>query len=355
MGLMRCKKAEILENNTIYKVFNFKERLKTAARNFLLGKPIFRCALKRVTTTLKNILMMKHRDINELPKWDLEKGPDFMIIGAAKCGTTTLYTYLSKHPDVYLPKIKEPEFFSDSKIYNKGFEWYRNLFIDAPVNSMKGDTSTTYSRWPHTLDSSKLIFENTKVKNFVYMMRDPVERAFSHYAHLMRHGVTMTFEEALNSHPIIFDTGDYYNQIKRYLKYFKLEDFLFLTLEDFKNTPSEHLMQIQSHIGVKKLDLTLTGQELSNKGGADHYLRYQTVEKWKKNALVSYASKLTPKTMRSKIFDVIKKSSYGEKMREDYKLIPMTKETKIMLIEKYNQQNEKLSKLTGVNVSMWQH
>ena len=108
--------------------------------------------------------------------------PNFFIIGAAKSGTSSLFEYLCRHPEIYIPKIKETEYFSKPSVYNKGEEWYKKLFDEAKKDQLCGDASTTYSRWPHTLDAPKLIAKSVPAANFIYNMRHPVERAYSHLA-----------------------------------------------------------------------------------------------------------------------------------------------------------------------------
>jgi len=286
-------------------------------------------------------------------QWVMENGPQFMIIGAAKSGTTTLYSYLDNHPDLYLSKKKEPEFFSEPNKYELGYEWYKNQFISAPIKSIKGEASTTYSRWPHTLDSPKLIYENSRVNKFIYIMRDPVERAYSHYAHMMRTGVTMSFEEALKKHDILFDTGNYYMQLERYLQYFSIDDFLFLTLEQFKLAPERELSRILTHINASPFDFAIDQVERCNKRGNDYYLRYLTIEKWKKNAYFLKLLPIFPRKLRDCIFQAMKKSLYGKKLISDYKLDPMKAETKLELRNQYKELNNKLTELTGVDISVW--
>jgi len=288
-------------------------------------------------------------------QWVMNNGPQFMIIGAAKSGTTTLYSYLNDHPDIFLTATKEPEFFSSSKKYELGYEWYKELFINAPAGSAIGEASTTYSRWPHTLDSPKLIFKNTKVRKFIYIMRNPVERAFSHYAHIMRNNVSMSFEEALDMYPVIFDTGNYHFQIERYLKYFKLEDFLFITLDQLRRNPKKELSRILAHIGSSEFDFSIDQLERINKGGSSYYLRQMTVERWKKIPILLNVSRCIPNAMRTIIFETIRNSSYGKRIVSDYKLVPMKQETKNYLRNQYALPNQKLSKLTGIDISAWEN
>ena len=113
------------------------------------------------------------------------RNPDFLVIGAMKAGSTTLHTYLSRHPDLYLHERKEPGFFSREERYARGIEWYRALFADARPDQLCAESSTCYTRWPHFADVAPRIRQHVPEVRFVYIMRDPVARAYSHYAHMM--------------------------------------------------------------------------------------------------------------------------------------------------------------------------
>ncbi|NER32103.1 MAG: sulfotransferase domain-containing protein, partial [Symploca sp. SIO1C4] len=74
--------------------------------------------------------------------------PDFLIIGAAKSGTTTLYKYLCRHPQICMSNPKEPDFFAIDHIYDQGIDWYSSLFSEARLKQVCGEASTTYTRLP---------------------------------------------------------------------------------------------------------------------------------------------------------------------------------------------------------------
>src|SRR5690242_14831106 len=75
--------------------------------------------------------------------------PDFVVIGGMKCGSTTLFEYLCRHPDVFMCTPKEPGYFSREKVMARGEAWYRSLFADAKPTQLCGEASTCYTRWPH--------------------------------------------------------------------------------------------------------------------------------------------------------------------------------------------------------------
>jgi hypothetical protein len=137
--------------------------------------------------------------------------PDFVIAGAAKSGTTALYSMLRQHPGVFLPMLKEPHYFSDipADISGPGDQEhtaqrvvrtvneYRSLFADATPDQLRGDASPSYLFYSSS--ASKIVRENADCKAVV-MLRDPVERAHSHYLNMVRDGrETLSFTEALKA------------------------------------------------------------------------------------------------------------------------------------------------------------
>ena len=74
--------------------------------------------------------------------------PDFIIIGAAKAGTTSLYAMLDRHPDIFMPRQKEPEFFARDDLYAQGLDSYAENFAGAEPGQVVGEASTLYSLSP---------------------------------------------------------------------------------------------------------------------------------------------------------------------------------------------------------------
>ena len=148
---------------------------------------------------------------------DKEKNSiDFFLVGAARCGTTSLYNYINNSDDVFLPNVKEPNFFSDVDSPNtedyklpklgekyhakiiKDINVYNALYSDAKNSQLKGDTSPSYV-WDINV-ANKLFEHNPKAK-IIMSLRHPVDRAYSHYIMNYYTGVDKkhSFEEALNA------------------------------------------------------------------------------------------------------------------------------------------------------------
>lgn len=172
--------------------------------------------------------------------------PNFLIIGAAKSGTTWLYERLRRHPEVYMPRVKELCFFSRDGSEGKTREWYEKHFETAPAI---GEATPNYLfnkqapwRIADTIPDVKLIA----------CLRHPTDRAYSHY--WMSHGndeIDCTFEEVVHQKrkPQI-EQGLYGIQLDRYLSHFDQDQLLILISEEVFSDPSASLNNICSFLGV---------------------------------------------------------------------------------------------------------
>jgi hypothetical protein len=178
--------------------------------------------------------------------------PSFVIIGAMKCATTTLYEQLKKQPGIFMPDLKEPNFFSDDEQYSKGLEWYSNLFEDANVNDLLGEASTHYTKlptYPKTINRLKSGLTSPK---FIYVTRNPIDRLVSQYIHEWTEGkIKVEINVAIKKHPELIEYSCYANQIEPYIETFGRDSILLVSFEDIKNSPQSVLNNICHFIGYK--------------------------------------------------------------------------------------------------------
>src|ERR1700680_4934439 len=105
--------------------------------------------------------------------------PNFLIIGAAKAGTTSLYNYLSVHPEIFMSKRKELSFFDPQRRWHLGVEWYKSNFdASYPVN---GEASPRYTRYPRTTGVPERIQQTLGTPKLIYILRDPINRLLAQY------------------------------------------------------------------------------------------------------------------------------------------------------------------------------
>ncbi|MEQ8414693.1 MAG: sulfotransferase domain-containing protein [Imperialibacter sp.] len=193
--------------------------------------------------------------------------PDFIIAGAPKCGTTALYAILNQHPLISMSKVKEPVFFSRtpgvvksnlaeygpnlSGRFDYGMSWYSSLFEKGP-NKIYGEASTLYFI---NDDSPKLIFDHAPKVKFIFMVRDPVERIYSHYWQDMKLGFELPpFQEFVEmNHPkfrYYCNISHYKKNIDRFLEYFPRNQMLFLDLDSFKGDRLGTLNAVYQFLGL---------------------------------------------------------------------------------------------------------
>ena len=187
--------------------------------------------------------------------------PDFIIMGAMKAGTTSLYTYLRRHPSIFMPANKEPQFFSLDAKYSLGMPWYHSLFEPAKQGNVCGEASTCYSRAAtHPLAASRILQSIPNVR-LLYLLRNPVDRTYSHYRHRMRERVIdgqdmLTLQQYLEAEPEAIDASLYLRQIKVYLETgFSREQIEVLLTDDLIADPLTTLNKVQAFVGVEQHDL----------------------------------------------------------------------------------------------------
>lgn len=171
-----------------------------------------------------------------------ERLPDFLIIGAAKAGTTSLWRWLGAHPDVYVPHEKEVHFFDRDVRWALGPAWYATHFDGAGDAKRVGEATPEYLTTPAAPARVAAIVPHAQL---IVVLRDPVDRAYSHYWHVRAWGgEPRTFEEVveatLRGDPGVrnyLGHGRYLEHLKRYEEHFPRKQFLALRFEDVVDRP----------------------------------------------------------------------------------------------------------------------
>ena len=179
--------------------------------------------------------------------------PDFLIVGAMKSGTSTLQVQLAAQPGIFMTTPKEPNFFSDDPVYGQGLDWYRGLYAEAAPGDLKGEASTHYTKrptHPHTIERMAAVLSAPRL---IYVIRNPVDRAVSHYLHEWSQGVMgRDALTAFDKHPELVDYGRYAMQIAPYIDRFGAGAVYLTSLEQLKSDPEGELTRIGAHIGARQ-------------------------------------------------------------------------------------------------------
>lgn len=288
--------------------------------------------------------------------------PDFYIIGAAKSGTTTLYKELGADSRVFFCTPKEPCFFDSDVSWEKGIDWYRSLFAEAQAEQLCGEASTNYTRWPQVTNVAQRIHDYSPDAKLIYIMRDPVKRAHSHYVHRWTKEThrgepfTMGLKEYIANDPMCFDSGRYYDQLQQYLAFFQRDQILLLLFEDMLADQQATLKQVYGFLGLEPL--TEQSVELKSENvSADfryHLKRHQMMEKYGWLKSLRKVTKLLPQSTRDFLYNnVVDKLPGYQAIDDGFEPFALTQDEKQWLSELYQPHNQRLSDEFGIDVSRW--
>ncbi|WP_171238993.1 sulfotransferase [Ruegeria sp. HKCCA5763] len=251
--------------------------------------------------------------------------PDFLIIGAARAGTTALHSYLRQNPSVFMPTVKEPNFFcfEGEALACKGpgadyinnsvvdIDAYRTLFAPAPANSICGEASPLYLYSPKAPGRIHHHIPNVRM---VVILRNPVDQALSHYLYAVKQRI-----EPLEDFAAALDAEDerleadwqplfgysrfprYAEQLSRYFSLFDRNQFLIRTYEDFQTDPQGLITDITEFIGADSGFRPDISSQL-NAGGVPRSRLFQDFL-MKPNPITGLIARVMPQEMRWKIRD----------------------------------------------------
>ncbi len=293
--------------------------------------------------------------------------PDFLLIGASKSGTSTLYRYLQRHPQLYLSEPKEPEYFASEGDANfaRGLDWYAALFAGAQPGQVAGEASGRYTHWPHYPLAAPRIAQTLPNAKLIYIMRHPVERAYSHYTQTIKyaqlftqqHKVRETFEASLERDNVYVDASHYMMQIEQYTPFFPKDALLFLLFDDLKRAAAATLAQICRFLGVADtLDL-VQDQPIHANDYQHHkkwYLRARTTAPLRAIPGAARAARLLPKGARDWLYKaVLARTPIGKRAEDLYIPKPMLPETRARLLERFREPNARLAEYLGRDLAHW--
>jgi Sulfotransferase domain len=176
----------------------------------------------------------------------------FFVIGAARSGTTSIFRALTSHPDVFLPEVKEPRFFAEH--WKKGWEWYADIYRNAPKGAVCGDFSPSYTNASDKSRAAERIGRFYPDARILYMVRNPIECAISNWrmkAELSDEN--LSFRRALENGSWTFPVlhrSMFFKQLNFYRQYFSDEQILVAPLELIRTDPDAWIARIQKHLGL---------------------------------------------------------------------------------------------------------
>jgi hypothetical protein len=310
------------------------------------------------------------------------KFPKFFIVGAAKAGTTSLYNYLKPHPEIYMSPIKEPNYFSkdidtskftsfinkevyiDLKSYFerlileerdvafiKNLEDYMKLFRNVKDEMIIGEASTSYL---YSKVAAKEIKEKIPDAKIIIILRDPVERAFSHFLMDLRMGVQKNknftnavfedfnkIEKGWGITHLYIELGLYYRQVRRYIDIFPIENIKILLFDDFKNNTLERVKDILRFLG------------------ADSLVNIDTKRKYNVASIpkFQYLHNLLTKTGIKRSFTSLMSDKVSQNLKKFWtsnkSVFKLSKKDKEIFMSYFEDDIKKLSRIIRKNLSNW--
>jgi hypothetical protein len=198
--------------------------------------------------------------------------PDFLIIGAPKAATTTLWHCMRQHQDIYMPDVKEPRFFSHH--FDRGWEWYTSLFATMNGERVLGEASPHYSMVDVFPQASQRIATTLPDAKLIYCVRDPVTALASAWKQYQHNGTTMpgrermpaSFAAALENWPPLLSSVRYWSNLNAFRKHYPDSQILVVMYEDFNRDPDCVLRRCFEFLGVGYAKIELPGIVNASKG-----------------------------------------------------------------------------------------
>ncbi|MGX1928072.1 sulfotransferase domain-containing protein [Flagellimonas sp. 2504JD4-2] len=198
---------------------------------------------------------------------------NFLTVGAAKSGTTTLHDILVQHPNIYLPDEKDFHFFDSEDNYGKGMKWYQKKFTQLTNEKIVGEVSATYL---YSQQAASRIFECFgKDVKIAVILRNPAKRAYSEYLHQKRtladevldlnkyYAEKGKIDENMPLYSSIIERGFYFKHLQKYIQLFGQKNVEVLFLENLSDSPDKEINKLLAFLGVET-DIELDTKTRSN-------------------------------------------------------------------------------------------
>lgn len=301
--------------------------------------------------------------------------PNFFIVGAPKCGTTSMYYYLSQHPQVYMPeKVKEPHYFARDlhipamKKYRDNAK-YLSLFDDANTENCIGEASVWYL---FSRKAASEIYDFNPNAKIIIMLRNPVDMIYSLHSQLVFAGdePKQSFEEAWASEtrrklgyesvPNMYapleavyyrDVARYYEQVKRYLDIFGKTQVYVIIFDDLRHSLDNIYHQVAEFLAIDPEFRPNFANRNSNKR-VKNRLVFDFLNRnkptWFANKIVPFVRCILPLNIRQVANTIVKSATLVEEERP-----PLNTEMWANIQQVYNEDMKNLQQLINRDLSQW--
>ena len=272
-----------------------------------------------------------------------QKMPNFIIAGAMRSGTTSMARWLGDHPDVFMAEIKEVHYFD--RQYDRGPDWYGSHFEGAKDEKAIGEATPNYL---YNEEALARISQDVPSVSLVIILRDPIDRAYSHYHHRLARGAEwLSFEEAIEVEPerlrseneewranfSYVDRGRYARQLNRLLRLFPRDAVLVQLFEDLREDPISTFRTVTEFLGV---DPTVVPERVGR--------QINSYQGFRSNAVRRLSRRLPP----------LLQNVVGRANRIDSDgYPPMSNSARARLVDLYADERAELERIIGRDLTVW--
>jgi hypothetical protein len=282
-------------------------------------------------------------------KVDMQGLPNFFLAGCQKSATTWLHRCFREHPEIYVPEKHMIHFFDIH--YAKGFDWYREFYIDRSGEKMIGDTTVSYIR--DTMVPQRIDDYNPDAK-LIFSLRNPIERAFSHYWHeKKKRKIAFEFQEVFANYDLYQSwvvPGFYYRHLQRFYEHFPEEQLMVVLVEDMARDPQAVIQRIFTFLGVAPDFIPSILHRQVNEAWY-RPRRSQEISR-RLYALTRPIRQLVPERVRQLLKDVLFGGENPGQIQSEYDR-GMDPEVRAQLREVFQPENEKLARMLNRDLSSW--
>lgn len=273
----------------------------------------------------------------------------FVICGAPKAGTTSLYHLLNAHPDVCMSSIKETDFFQHN--FSNGYDWFYALYSHYNGEFAIGEASPGNMIHP---EAPERMYDHNPDMKLIFMLREPIERAWSQFQYALYRGTehpdTDFYHFITDPHNPFgqrtIELGMYCEQLKRYSRFFKRDQMLVLFYEDFSQNTASTLKEIFNFINVDPNFIpphsSRENRTLYLKQKGLYRLLYSSIQPFKRMGFFSEGASAKVKSWIRDMF------LHEAKPVPDKKSIEYLKKV-------YDTPNKQLSAFLGKDLTNWQN
>jgi len=293
--------------------------------------------------------------------------PNFIVVGAAKCGTTSLHLYLSEHPEVFMTEKKEIHFFLSANpvwgTWNRGLEWYSSLFEGGKEYPLKGEASPGYTVEGHTQDVASKIREVIPNAKLIYLIREPISRTKSHFLEFFFAGYLpkdILLDDIISNqghddrpHALYYKefvyTSLYNRQLSLLLECHELDNIFIATQEQFQAQPKTVLSDLFNFLGVEP---TFVPESLNVRLNVSGEKRKKVIDPLRFISSSPFYRKLSeniPNQLKDKYRKLISKEVDVSKLTE------LSIRNEKHLQELFKLDIQKFEAVTNLDISSWTH